>query len=306
MTKPSKQFEKDVWAFANTLASSAEVLFDHKVLDKDTGSKRQVDVWINATFGNHIPISVLVSCKNMKRKLDITHIESFNAEVHSTAASTGVIYSSSGFTAPALKKATSYGLACCRLFRNEPADIPKSLVIWSYCCKSQVSISLIEYDSKALKRNSIIYWKDLFEMQVDNSKNLLDYITDQYHQYEKQKIDEISGKYLFPKNWYAENTFWPDDKPDLKCKMNIYGRWKKYRGKVEAHLLKGSYCFSNNQFHGNMYTPLIDTKNPPGPLYEEIKDEQEIIPGFNAVMIFSAGDIKNGLMENFGQTKLNL
>ncbi|MCF7956642.1 MAG: restriction endonuclease, partial [Phycisphaerae bacterium] len=126
MTGSSKQFEKDVWAFANTLSTSAEVLFDHKVMDKDTGSQRQVDVWINAKLGNHIPISILVSCKNYKRKLDITHIESFIAEVHSTSASTGVIYSSSGFTKPALKKAESHGMACCRLFRNEPTDIPKS------------------------------------------------------------------------------------------------------------------------------------------------------------------------------------
>lgn len=306
MTKPSKQFEKDVWAFANTLSPSAEVLFDHKVLDKDTGSQRQVDVWINAMFGNHIPISILISCKNHKRKLDITHIESFHAEVRSTAASTGIIYSSSGFTAPALKKANSCGLTCCRLFRNEPADIPKSLVLWSYCCKACVSISLTEYDSKALERNGIFYWKDLFEMRVDNSTNLLDYITTRYHQYEKQIITEKSRKGLFPEDFFIKITFWPDDKPDLKSKIIVFGRWKKYKGKVEAHLLKGSYCFSSNKFLGNMYTPPIDTKDPPGPLYEEIKGEIDTASAFSSVMIFSAGDFKNALIEHFGQVKLKL
>lgn len=304
MTRPSKQFEKDVWVFANTLDPSSEVLFNHKVLDKDTGSRRQVDVWINAKLGNHIPISILVSCKNHKRKLNISHIESFAAEVRSTTASTGIIYSSSGFSASALKKAKSEGLACCRLFRSEPADIPQSLLIWSYCCKSQVSVSLIEFDRNILKGNGVIIWKDLFAMQVDDTMNLLDHISAQYHRYEKQKIAEASEKGVFPENWTAEHTLVSDDEHAIKCKVIVYGRWKKYKGKIESHLLNGSYCFSNNEFRGRMRSPPIDTKVPPGRWWEEIKGEAETMADSRMVAIFSGGDVRTALLEHFGTSRV--
>ena len=63
MDKPSEQFEKDVWAFVKALDPSATVLFNHKVQDINTKTPRQVDAWINAKYGGHIPVAILVSCK---------------------------------------------------------------------------------------------------------------------------------------------------------------------------------------------------------------------------------------------------
>jgi hypothetical protein len=72
-------FEKAVHVFANTLDSKAEVLFDHKVPDRDTGTPRQCDVWINAKFGGHWPLSILVSCKDQKKKLNVSQfVANFN------------------------------------------------------------------------------------------------------------------------------------------------------------------------------------------------------------------------------------
>ena len=63
MSKPGRDFEEAVYAFANTL--KAEVLFDHQIPDRDTGELRQCDVWINAKFGEHWPLSILVSCTRL-------------------------------------------------------------------------------------------------------------------------------------------------------------------------------------------------------------------------------------------------
>ena len=59
--KPGRKYEEAVYAFAKTLDPSAEVLFDHKMPDRDTGELRQCDVWINAKFAGHWPLSILIS-----------------------------------------------------------------------------------------------------------------------------------------------------------------------------------------------------------------------------------------------------
>jgi hypothetical protein len=93
MIKPGREFEEAVYTFAKALDPTAEILFDHSVLDRDTGKPRQCDVWINAKFGGHWPISILVSCKDHNRKLHVGDIGAFCDEVRSTGASTGVISS---------------------------------------------------------------------------------------------------------------------------------------------------------------------------------------------------------------------
>src|SRR5437870_2697652 len=96
--KPGRKFEEAVYAFAKALDASAEVLFDHKVKDRDTGESRQCDVWINAKFGGHWPQSIIVSCKDHKRKLHSGDVGTFCDEKRSTNATMGVMYSRSGFT----------------------------------------------------------------------------------------------------------------------------------------------------------------------------------------------------------------
>ncbi|HLO99813.1 MAG TPA: restriction endonuclease, partial [Fimbriimonas sp.] len=111
MAKHGIEFEKAVYEFAKALDPKAEVLFDHKVSDRDTDTLRQCDVWINAKFGGHWPLSILISCKDHSTKLDINDIGTFLEEKRSTGASYGVIYSKSGFTKPAVEKAKVNGIA---------------------------------------------------------------------------------------------------------------------------------------------------------------------------------------------------
>lgn len=301
MSDTSKQFEKDVWNFVKALDSSAEVLFNHKVPDKDTGYLRQVDVWINAKLGGHFPLSILVSCKNHKRKLNVTHIESFAEEVLSTRASTGIIYSSSGFTRPAIAKTLSQGLSCCRLFRNEPADIPQYLVFWAYSCMSQIAISLIEPDATTLKEKGIIYWNDILSMQVTETETLLNHIAIRFHESEKRAVNQQPRQKLFPEDWGVEYTFSPSDDSSLEIKIRIFGHWKTYRGRVESHLLNGSYCFSNNSFHGTMTTPYIDTKGShPGPGWEEINKESISVPDSRILMVLYHANIEEVVRQGLG------
>lgn len=295
MTKESKQFEKDVWAFVKKLDKSAEVLFDCKIPDKDTGSPRQVDAWINAKIGKHFPISILVSCKSHKRKLNITHIESFAAEVRSTGASTGVIYSSSDFTRPALKKATSYGLSCCRLFRYEPAEIPQQLIVWVYCC---IPIPRMKVKPlQALKKKGITSWNDFLKIKVNKNQTLSDCIIERLCQDEENSFKQFSKDKPFPTDWTIEGNFCSYNDPSLKFNIIVQGIWKLFRGRIEAHLLRGSYCFQNKSFRGGMFSPIIDMINFPGPDWEEI-DKKSIYPIPKNISIIS-------ITPNFEQMLLN-
>lgn len=174
--KAWRDFEEAVFAFVKTLDPSAEVLFNHKVPDRDTGTLRQCDAWINAKFGGHLPISILVSCKDYNsKKLDIGDIGTFCNEVRSTGASTGVIYSHIGFTQPALDKAKANGLSCCRLYRNEPADIPQVISISQFVCTLNVEFKLVT----DLRLSNFKTWNDLFDVYVktpDGDKTILDII----------------------------------------------------------------------------------------------------------------------------------
>jgi len=152
VAQKGKQFEKAVYAFVKALSPNSQVFFDHKVPDRDTGTFRQVDAWIETNYGGHIPLTILISCKDYIRKLDISHIGTFINEIHSTSASTGVIYSSSGFSENALKKAETNGVNCCQLFTGKIAPLPPKLIFHSYVCKiKQIAFDFDEESKKYYK-----------------------------------------------------------------------------------------------------------------------------------------------------------
>jgi hypothetical protein len=136
------EFEEAVFRFAKTLDLQAEILFNQSIRDRDTGEPRQCDVWINAKLGGHWPLSILISCKDHKRKLHSGDIGTFRDEVRSTGASTGVIYNRTGFSKPALRKAQASGYPCCRIYQNEPADIPSSICFDQFACHPQIRLAI--------------------------------------------------------------------------------------------------------------------------------------------------------------------
>ena len=178
-TPKGKGFEHAVHAFAQSLNPTAEVLFDHKVEDRDTKTLRQCDVWINTTIAGHWPLSVLVSCKDHTRKLHVGDIGAFVNEVNSTGASTGVIYSRYGFTKPAILKAKANGIACCRLFENKQADIPEAITFHQYTCNPYFRFSIDENPDPARFHT----WNDIFDAEVDvegRTRQIIDILEEVY------------------------------------------------------------------------------------------------------------------------------
>jgi hypothetical protein len=71
MGNKGKDFEHAVFAMLQALGPDAKIYFDHKIPDRDTGTSRQCDAWIEGLFLDHFPIKYLISCKDKSRKLNI-------------------------------------------------------------------------------------------------------------------------------------------------------------------------------------------------------------------------------------------
>lgn len=297
MPRPGREFEKAVYAFARTLDPSAEVLFDHKVPDRDTGKPRQCDVWINARFGGHWPQSILVSCKDYRRKIHSGNIGTFCDEVRSTGASTGVIYNKSGFTKPALRKAKANGLACCRLYENEPPDIPATIWIEFFACAPKICLRL----ESGIGIPEIKTWNDLFDIRLKDGITALEVVSAAFHNGEDQVVNEAKQTGMFPKGWVIDIAFEGIEGFEATVRMKIFGDWKLYRAKMEAILLDGSYCLSNDSFRGTLTGPWVDIRGEdPGEHWMEITEQDFTLPPNWAITILCRGDVEQALREKVG------
>ena len=282
MPKRGADFEQAVYAFAKALDPSAQVLFDHNGPDRDTDRPRQCDVWLNAKVGGHWPLSILVSCKDHARRLDVGHIGTFCDEVRSTGANIGVIYSRSGFTEPALEKAKVNGIACCRLYRGERADIPDAVWFDSYSCSQAVALGL---ESKP-QEMGLGKWNDIFDLKVKGSAStVLDSIAEGFVQSGDQILRKRQRE--TPKDWPSDwKALLQIELADTANRVGIYviGHWRRYRARLEAVHLKGSYCVTGKSFAGAQLGPSIALREShPGEGWVEIM-EPTSLPSANCIL----------------------
>jgi len=243
---------------------------------------RQCDVWVNAKIGGHWPISILISCKDHNQKLDVGDIGAFNDEVRSTSASTGVIYSRAGFSEPALEKAVANGLSCCKLFQNQPPQLPAKLWFDSFACSAKMGLFIVGDNIPS----QLSTWDDLFSISFANGESVLDLLQETYHKFESAAVSEITKTGQFPNNWAVDINLSSEEPERPALVLRIEGIWKKYRGRVEASFINGSYCFNNDSFAGTQSTPFIDTKSThPGEGWLEIQEANFSMPSNRIIAI---------------------
>jgi len=303
MKKEWLEFEKAVAAFIKALDPKANVQHDIKTPDKDTNAPRQRDVWIEGFIAKFIPIKVLISCKRYKRKLNEQDIDHFKGEFESSNANKGVIYSYSGFNKLALEKAMKNGFSCMKLFTNEPPEIPEMLVFNQFfCCKPHIYIELI---SKNDPENCLIKWNDILQMTItlnNESLQLIDHISQIVNENENQVFKNLRQT-LLPKSWSKQLTI-SEPEIGLKVVLNISELWENYVAKIDAYLINGTYAFENDKFIGSVITPIINLKSSePGPGWEKIDDKPNSVKNSISIIQRSA-DIKETILNTFGDMKL--
>lgn len=273
MKKKGKQFETAVYEFVKKLAPDSKVLFDHKVPDRDTGSLRQVDAWVETNIANHYALSILISCKDYARKVNITHIDAFLGEVRSTGASTGIIYSRNGFTKTAIKKAKVNGMNCCRLYENRLADIPEILTFSTFYSTPKFCLRCESPPS------GTHVWGDLLDLEIgENRQQLQDVLIQKLQQTQNEiSLSDQNNRDKLPDIKSGIISLKAEDGAILTVAGDI--SFRHFEARLHAHLVDGSYCINNNSFVGSISTPFIDLReDEPGPGWTEISADSTALP----------------------------
>jgi hypothetical protein len=273
------------------------------VPDRDTKTPRQVDVWAELRVCNVFPAAILISCKDRGRPLDVGDIEKFEGEKRSTGASMGVIFSRAGFTGPAVDKAKAAGIACCRLYRNQPADLPLVLPLIMYHCRPQVTIPTV------LRRTELCTagtWDELLSRPIGTpDESVAGLIAHTYlHGEEKSLRARDPRQSVLPPAWA-----WTIDltrEPGVGVEIRLGGGWVAYRAKQEAHLFNGSYCFNDSSQHGSFASPWIDSASTdPGPGWERM-DADEVPPVNSAIVFAQQPDVIRSLQPALARRPLTI
>ena len=299
-----EQFEKAVATFVRALTPNAVVKHSPRLPDKHTGRPRQRDVWVEAMVGM-FPIKILISCKRLKRRINEQDMDAFHGELDSSDADKGVIYAFSGFTTPALTKAKALSISCCKLYQDSPAELPDSLMFVFYCCGQSWQLRL---NCEALDHWGTTSFDEVFSLRnhSGDSKTVLEMLLVGFTEGEEKAICAVTGTGRFPEDWTTSLEIRAESNDEPPLRISLHGKWKVYRAKVEAHLLNGSYSFTENSFAGSQTSPSIDMQGSnPGPGWELTADRPAHLRLGIGMVILRGGNIREGLQEHFAGKKLS-
>jgi hypothetical protein len=140
MSAQSDAFEKQITRIVELIESSeAEVVWNKRTPDPDTGQLRQIDI----TITKHGKITH-VECRKRASKQDVMWIEELVGRKDSLGADKMIAVSASGFTKPAIIKAKAKGI----FLRDLQALTEEEIQNWANT--STIRIGLYAYNNPKL------------------------------------------------------------------------------------------------------------------------------------------------------------
>lgn len=264
MPKPGSDFERAVQEFVRGLDPNARCLFNHRIPDRDTGRPRQVDGWIETSFLGHYPTSILISCKDHRRRLDVGAIEQFAGEIQSTGATFGIIYSRSGFTGSAIEKGRQLNISCCRLLENGTPEHPAELLVETFLVLPEYAFQVEQPSEKA---PCDLRWPRVGPMAVEGAVRSVP-VVDGLSVTCREMFDRANempisvGRDDRPRD-LAASLLIPAAKHHPRFRIRILLVWHWFRAKLDAYRLSGSVNQSQQTFSGTTVTPVISLTSPP-------------------------------------------
>lgn len=107
MPRSGEPYQQLVGAVSRALDPDAVVTIGEWVQGPD--GRRDMDVAIRGTSGGEAKL-VLIECKDWKRRVGIATVDALESKRQDLGATSAMIYSNSGFTRPALRKAARVGI----------------------------------------------------------------------------------------------------------------------------------------------------------------------------------------------------
>jgi hypothetical protein len=300
-----KQFEIAVAEFLRALDPNAKVTHDARLPDLHTGRPRQRDVWVEGTLCQLFQIKVLISCKFTADPLNEQDIDAFNGEFIASHANKGVIYARTGFTEGAIEKAKVLSFSCCRLYANQPPDLPEALFFSTYCSRNQASLVFLEGPDPLWRLTT---WSDLFNAPIlVGTEHVLG--LEVLCAVDERQVDEsleptkaLRGA---PAPWLVDVTLAHPAGTVNPLKIRLGGRWRTWVGKTEAYFLNGTYSITDGRFAGSQAGPVIDTWSvDPGPGWTPYDAPEQ--PPANICHIFIRGKTRESLLELLGPRPIEI
>lgn len=267
-----REFELAVARFVSAIGQGARVTHDVRIPDSHTGHPRQRDVWVEWSVCGHYPAKALISCKYWSSRLNEQDIDHFNGEFISSSAQIGIVYAKTGFNDLAIEKARVLGFHCCKLYVDEPADIPEALSLGlAFHFRPTFRIN-VHGDAPS---HGFEKWRDVLELPFGGDTVFEAFVT--VFDAHQQNKDPAERWRLMREPSVCIAHVEVSGKAPLDVVFVVSDR--KYRAKVEYTMLDGSYNITAGSYLGSEASPWIDTQSAhPGPGWDEIAEIPAIQP----------------------------
>jgi hypothetical protein len=149
-------------------------------------------------------------------------------------------------------------------------------------------------------------WSDLFDAKVKDDLTVLDVLIKAFLQGEENTVAVANSSMDFPKSWAVSLIFQEINGIEANLNIHLYGAWTKYRAYIEAMVVNGSYCLSNETFQGDIAGPWLDTQSEhPGEQWKEIVERDFTLPVNSLVnILYGSKDIDILLRDKLGPVLL--
>ncbi|MGA7132578.1 MAG: hypothetical protein WBZ15_09610 [Mycobacterium sp.] len=109
MTKRTNDFQKLIRMLTQLLGDNAVVEESKMLADLVSGDPREVDIYAEGTFAGHT-VNIGIECRDHKRRQGVGWVEQMHSKHERLPTNLLILVSPRGFTAPAITKASSYGI----------------------------------------------------------------------------------------------------------------------------------------------------------------------------------------------------
>jgi hypothetical protein len=109
MTKRTNDFQKLIRMLTQLLGDTAFVEESKMLADLVSGDPREVDIYAEGTFAGHT-VNIGIECRDHKRRQGVGWVEQMHSKHERLPTNLLILVSPRGFTAPAITKASSYGI----------------------------------------------------------------------------------------------------------------------------------------------------------------------------------------------------
>ncbi|MFT3705767.1 MAG: restriction endonuclease [Agriterribacter sp.] len=142
-----KHYEYVVGKIYGELAPYADVRVNDKILGRDSGIERQIDVSVRSKIANH-ELLMIIQVKDYKRPADVNIVGEFNSVIKDVGAQKGIICCKAGFTKAAISQAKNLNIDLLSVHDTVSDDI------------------VMNYKFPTLKESVVVQWKEFqFSME---------------------------------------------------------------------------------------------------------------------------------------------